>query len=371
MTSDSSRRARPDEHGCALEVRRGRELYENGQYDEARQAFERAIDIQSDSLEAAAGLAKVLIVEGAYADAKDLYEAALNKGLEKSAEHLTNLAICYAFDGEREPARTLMEGAIAVNPLYEPAYGALARHCLIMGDYVAAERYASEGLRLFARNVPCFEARALARLSMLNLQGAEADAHALLELDPESVDGLLCKASVLVARGKASEALAILQRARTIDPQNAEVMLAQGAAHQLKNEAGAAESLYRQAQELEPQNWRIYQSLASLELFVGRNAQGLEDVETALELHDAPSLHYLRGEFLTRLGRSAESQQEFAHATRDNPIDALSWIGLAELEAQEPAARDIAKSHAEMAHALDPTGPAGERARELLRKLLT
>ena len=371
MTSDNHQLWQVGADECRSEVRRGRELYESCQYDEARQAFERAIDIQPDDPEAAAGLAKVLIVEGAYVDAKDIYEAALSNGLEKSAEHLTNLAICYAFEGEREPARTLLEGAVAVDPSYQPAYGALARHCLIMGDYIAAERYATEGLRLFPKNVPCFEARALARLSMLDLQGAEVDAHRLLAFDPESVDGLLCQAGVLMAFGKVAESGVFLQKAEALEPQNVDVILAKGGAYQLQKKFRESEACYRQAEDLEPYNWRVYQCLASLALQSGKNERGLREVNTALGLQEAPTLHYLRGEFFVRLGRLAEAQHEFTLATQANPLDALSWIGLAEIEVRYPVEHANANAHADKAQTLAPTGSVAERAKAVLSQLRT
>jgi Flp pilus assembly protein TadD len=154
------------------EVRTGEALYSEGNFAKAGEAFERALQVQPAGLEATAGLAKVLLVTGAFADAKDLYTAAFEHGLPATAEHLTNFGLCYAFAGDRPKARELMVAALETDAGYEPAYGALARHCVIMADFEAAELCATEGLGRFPNNLPCLEARALARLSMLNLAGA-------------------------------------------------------------------------------------------------------------------------------------------------------------------------------------------------------
>lgn len=364
MTSDTS--SFSTSHA---EIRRGNEFYAAGAFDSARLAFERAIESKPDDPHAAAGLAKVLILEGAFTDAKELYEAAFGAGLEKSAEHLMNFAICYAFEGDRASARTLLEGAVAVDPSYEPAYGALARHCEIMGDYVAAERYATEGLRLFPANVPCYETRAAARLAMLKFDGTATDADAALRLDPKSVDAMLCKAAVLIARQRTPEAVDVLGQAQDIEPENAEVVLALGNAHQLTGQLELAESSYQRARELEPANWRVYQSFAGLELVRGNAAAGLENAELALELQDAPILRFLRGSFLAKLGRGPEAKEEFSKATAANPLDALSWVGLAELEAAQAADRTAALQHAREALKLDPDGVAGERAQRVIQRL--
>jgi len=348
-----------------VEVRRGQELLEAGEIEPAREAFERAIDLQPDHVLAAVGLAQALLAEGAFTDAKDLYEAAFAAGLEKSARHLTNLGICYAFEGERPTARTLIEGAIATDPNYEPAYGALARHCVIMGDHRAAERYATEGLRLFPVNLPCREARALARLAMLNLDAAAADAESALQLDPQSVDALQCKAAVLLARQQVGPALEVLQQAESIAPDDAEVLLSAGSAHQIVGDFEAAEERFQKAREFEPANWRVYQALAALALVREEAAAGLEHVDLALELQDAPVLHYLRGALLRLEGRDGEAKEEFKRATQASPIDALSWVELAELEARVPAERAAAIEHARAAERLDPEGEVGKRSRRV------
>lgn len=346
----------------------GDTLYESDNFDGARRAYEQAIDIKPDSPEAAGGLAKILLIDGCFSDAKDLYEAAMNNGLEKSAENLTNLGICYAFEGDGKDARTLLEGAVAVDPAYEPAYGALARHCMIMGDYDAADRYATEGLRIFPQNIPCLEARALAHLARLDMDQAETDAVALLLLDKDSVDGRLCLASVRMARQRIPEAITILQQARDIEPQNVEVLLALGNAYQMHGQLWKVDPCYNQAEKLNPTNWRVYQSRAGLCLIRDQWEQGLKQVDIALELYDAPVLRYLRGSLLSGMGKSAEAVVEFKLAVKQNPLDALSWISMAELEDRVPAERAKAIEHARKALSLAGSGPVADRANRVLSK---
>lgn len=349
-------------------LREGQSLYSAADYAASEKLFARAVDAFPERPEGIAWLAKARMSLGSPADAMVLYERAFAKGLEKNAEHLTNLAICHAFKGDRDNARTLLEGAVAIDPFYEPAYGALARHCLIMGDYKAAVRYATEGVHLFPNNVPCFEARALARLAMLDLDGANEDALKATELDPKSTDGMLCQSNVLLARSQPSKAIELLERARQNDPDNCEVLLTLGNAFQMDRRLADAESCFRRASELQPLNWRVYQCLAALELIRENPEPGLDYVEAALELQNAPVLHCLRGSCLAKLSRPEEAKGEFALATAANPLDAISWVSLAGIEAENPQERTKAVEHAKRALALEPNGPVGERARQILRQ---
>ena len=357
----------PSEYQNNIQV--GQSLYLKADYGAAEKLFAKTMNSYPDKPEAIAWFAKVRLSQGSPSDARTLYETAFAKGLEKSSEHLTNLAICYAFQGNRDGARTLLEGAIATDATYEPAYGALARHCVIMGDYEAAERYASAGIKRFPSNVPCFESRALARLAMLNLDGADADAQKSLELDAKSTDGLLCKASVLMAKGKLIEGQNLLEQARVNEPNNCEVLLSLGSALQSNGQLEKAESSFRDAFKLQPLNWRVYQCLASLELRRNKSALGLDYVNAALELRDAPVLHYLRGALLVQLSRWNEAKAEFTLATAANPLDVLSWISLAEIEAQNPSERNPAIEHARKVLELDQNDSSADRARQILKKL--
>lgn len=365
----SKRSSSPASGDYQAEVRMGKSLYEKGRYEEARQAFERAILLKNNGTEAAVGLAKILLMEGAHADARDLYEAALTHGLEQSPEHFTNLGICYAFDGERAKARIMLEAAIAVDESYEPAYGALAHHCVIMGDYEAAESFATDGLKRFPENVPCMEARAKARLLMLDLPAAEQDAASALALDSDSVDAGLCRAAVMLAQGERDEAIKLLETMREREPEDVEVLLVLGNACQMQRQFKRAETCYAAAIEKEPMNWRVFQSLATLELMRGNPANSLVCIDMALELQDAPVLHCLRGTALSRLRRHDEAKSEFKLAVKANRFDAASWIGLAELEGKKRSERAKAVADAERALELDPEGSVGERARRLLQQL--
>jgi tetratricopeptide (TPR) repeat protein len=344
----------------------GDSLYERDEFEGARLAYERAIEIKPDSPEAAGRLAKVLLGEGAFSDAKELYEAAMNNGLVKSAENLANLGICYAFEGEGATARTLLEGAVAVDATYEPAIGALARHCLIMTDFEAADRYATEGLRRFPRNVPCMEARALARLAKMDFQRAEADALKLLSMDRDSVDGRLCLAGVHLVNMRCAEAISILREAEQLDPTNDEVFLVLGSAYQSDGQLAEADSCYREAKSLAPMNWRVYQALAGLDFDREQWEQGLRHVDLALELNDAPILHQLRGSFLTRVGDDRSAVAEFKNSTSANPLDAISWVSMAEIEIRDSSSRVSARQHAHRALELSPDGPVAERAQRVL-----
>ena len=351
------------------EVQRAEALLRDAEYDAARIAFENAINLKPNSPSAAAGLAKVLLVQGAFVDAKKLYGAAFNNGLEKSAEHLTNLAICCALNGEQKNARTLLEGAISVDASYRPAYGALAKHCVVMGDYVAAERYASEGLRIFPNDLPCFEARSLARVSVRNFDGSYADAEEALKLNARSVDGMLCKASVLATRGDLTKAKALLENALQIEPANIEVILTLGNVCQIEGDTEKAEACFQNGLNLHPLDWRVYYFLALLDLLKSRFAEGLSHVDKAIQLQDVPFLHCVRGNLLVKLGRLDEAKMEFTIAATTNPSDVYSLIGLAEIESQNPAERSQAVEHAKRVLSLDQKGAPAERARQLLKSL--
>ena len=348
----------------------GDALYDADEFDESCRAFERAIDIKPDSPEAAAGLARNLMIQGAYTEAKELLEAAMTHGLPQTAENLSTLAICYAFGGDFERARTLLEAALTVDSTYEPTYGALARLCLDTRDLEACEHYASEGLKRFRDNVPCLESRAQARFLTLNLEGAEADADAAIRLDPESVDALLCKASVLLARGDHDAAIHVLLQAQAAHPTDPDVYNVLGGAYLAHGDVDQAELSHAQALEVDPQSWQALHGLAAVALARHEWEEGLASVDAALEVGGAdPALHFLRGTFLAMLDRREEAAEEFACAVEANPFDGLSYVSLAELEADDSQRLDAAREHALKALELFPDGPVAERAERVLARM--
>lgn len=351
-------------------IQRANALYDQGEYTHARVLYEDAIEIVPGDFRAVTGLAKTLLLEGCYADARQLYEAAFAAGLEHRAEHFCNLGICRAFDGENEAARKLMQGAVALDAFYEPAYGALAALCMNEGDHQAAYRFANEGLRIFPQNVVCLSYRGQARLALLDVDGADADAERALRIEGDEIEAIKCKAGVRIVRQQAQEAIRVLEHAQKNHSEDADLLVMLASAYQMESRYDDEYECLLQALESEPVNYAVHQCFGSWGMASGNHEEGLRHVEIALELREMPMLHFMRGFLLRKMGRDAEALAELEIAAKaNNPQNILCLIEIAELLAILPAGHERSADVARQVLAIDEHGHTADRARQLLTNL--
>jgi tetratricopeptide (TPR) repeat protein len=174
-------------HWGDLWVNKGLVHLGRGQRREAKEAFQRALQLNPDQAQAHNDLGLVLRAEGQRAAARESFLAALRVDPDY-AEARYNLALVLQEGGERGRAREeyLKLVAVSASPSATRDFGALARHDLGAMDF--ADRQYARSERLFRQVVEDAAApaslRARAHLGLglaLLAQGRAAEAGASLE----------------------------------------------------------------------------------------------------------------------------------------------------------------------------------------------
>ena len=149
-----------------------------------RAEFERALQLQPDSVEAVGGLVALDLARRDYTSARARIEARVASG--PTAALLTLAGRTYAASGDLLSAERLLRRAIDLDSTYLAAYGALGRLYVDQGKLAAAR----EEFEVMARRAP----QSVAVLTMIgiifqaegNVESARARFERALEIDPEA-----------------------------------------------------------------------------------------------------------------------------------------------------------------------------------------
>jgi cellulose synthase operon protein C len=234
----------------------GELLERRGEYDEAEQAFERALSLAPDSEDAAVGYAEVFRATGRHAEARELLERAL-KTSPGSAGLRVSLADLLADVGEESSARQHYEKALEVSPGYPRAVLGFGRILLKSGQVEAAQ----------------------AKLHRLY---DFWDAHVA------DLDGMETRDMIAVAVGCAltdnpQDAITVLERALKKDPTNTEALLWEGRLFQERHQPGDAARELSKLLKINPRHAEAHAELAVINLNTARYELATELCGKALE----------------------------------------------------------------------------------------
>jgi tetratricopeptide (TPR) repeat protein len=271
-------------NSAAVHVQLGMLLGRKQQPGEARREFERALQLQPESLEASAGLVALDLSMRRADDARARVDSLVkNPGAKVPAVMLA--ARTYAALGDLKTSEQLLRRALAGDPSYLSAYAALG------------QIYAKQG----------------------RLDAALAEFDALVQRDPKAVAALTLSGMILEAQGKIPEAKGRFERVLQVDaeapvaannlawlyaenggnldvalqlaqtakrklPDTAEVNDTLGYIYYKKNLPALAIPPLRASAEKDPSNATYHYHLGLAYARVGNNAQASESLTRALSL---------------------------------------------------------------------------------------
>lgn len=325
--------------------RLGHALLRAGALDEAESAFQRLIACAPTEWRGLAGLGDVKLRRGDYAAAVHCLEQAVRQDPSaKNAHHLLGMA--YRGMGRMEDAA--LELRLGLNAVVFPMPDAwsetASQHMRLLQDQIdIANAYSQAGspnkaVELLDRALS-FHPRNLALLNNLaiayNRSGQPQKARPLLQrmlqiderylsahitlsfnaqmlgfndealahaekaiaLAPDTPQGYLAKANVLLAMERDVEALAALGTAFSCDPQNAEVQIEMGDVC-LRNLNRPAEAMehYKNASKLDPVFAPVHVRVADLQIKLGETNEARASLQTLRRISpNAPELAVLEG----------------------------------------------------------------------------
>ncbi|XP_010261923.1 PREDICTED: protein CTR9 homolog [Nelumbo nucifera] len=270
---------------CPGAVRLGLGLcrYKLGQFEKARQAFQRVLQLDPENVEALVALG-IMDLHTNEADG-------IRKGMEKMqqafeiypycAMSLNYLANHFFFTGQHFLVEQLTETALAVTnhgPMKSHSYYNLARSYHSKGDYEKAGMYYMASVKEINKPhefVLPFYGLGQVQLKLGDFRSSLSNFEKVLEVYPENCETLKAVGHIYVQLGQTDKALEILRKATRIDPRDAQAFLELGELL-ISSDAGAALEAFRTARTL--------------------LKKGGEEVPIEL-LNNIGVLHFERGEF--------------------------------------------------------------------------
>ncbi|CAO2823169.1 unnamed protein product [Amaranthus hypochondriacus] len=289
---------------CPGAVRLGIGLcrYKLGQFEKARQAFERVMQLDPENVEAHVALGVLDL------HANDA--VGIRRGMERmllafeiypyNALSLNYLANHFFFTGQHFLVEQLTETALAVTnhgPTKAHSYYNLARSYHSKGDYEKAGRYYMASVKESSKPqefVLPFYGLGQVQLKLGDYRSALSNFEKVLEVYPENCETLKALGHIYAILQHTDKALEVLRKVTRIEPRDAQAFLDLGEIL-ISSDSGAALEAYRTAHSL--------------------LKKGGEDIPIEL-LNNIGVLHFERGEF------------ELAEQTFKDALGSGVWLSL-------------------------------------------
>lgn len=280
-TLDAMAQQHPEPKG--VERLRGEAFYLNSKFENADDAFQKAIAQTPDDKEAIQLRGVTLFRMGKPADAIPL--------LERSHENLTNLnldgayvlALCYMNVHKLDEARRYFASLYRLQPDSAPAYLLLARMLIRWQNSPAAKEMAQKAIALNPR-IP--------------------EAHLLV-------------GQVALGEGQLDEALSEFEHEATLNPMYGPVYDRLGDTYMQKNQLDKAQDALNQALLLEPDATGPYILLGQVLLKQNNPATAVIYLKRAVQMDPGNEFsHYFLGQAYRDLGKKQESILEFQSAAK-------------------------------------------------------
>lgn len=366
-----------------------------GEFDQARQAFQHAVEKEPNNAEAAGNLANMLVMEGNVPEARKVLDGVLEtrpkhfRTLMASAE----LAI-RAWDGDK--AEALWRRAVEVSPDAPQPRIALSNHytqtnratdALALAEPALAKNPKSVGLlatvgqarvrtgdltgaletfRRLTALAPTSPRAQVLLMRALEINGRIAEAldaaKQALALDPSNLQARLGEVRILAQLGRLDDAKANLEALKTELPDQAELLLLEGRIALVERRGDDAVAAYRKAFLLQRNNGTLIE--LSQALFATGKAKEVLDMIQAW-LKDYPQDVLVRGtlaEAQVAVGLLAEADKQYVMIlgltpTNVRALNNLAWVRMS-LDKKDEAvglarkARTVAPESASVADTL-------------------
>ena len=338
-------------------------------------------------------LARAYLAEGDYANAENLYRAAIGKNKTQQLAY-TELYQLYMFQRKPDDGERILKLAFQNNPQqygyltllaahyfgtkrrdqmagvldqiksnakeYDGAYLTVGDFYLRVGDGDSAIREYREGIDKDAKKKAAYRKRII---EVLMRQGKRSEAAqlnaALLKENPKDNDAQNLEASLMLDRGDVNQALGELQGVVTRTPENPIARYNLGRAHVARGEWEQARQQFQKAIELRPDYLLARIALAELEMKRAEYDAALKTTQQILAI-DPGNLNARLIESAALLGQRkfGDSRQVLDSMIRTNPSspDVLFQIGVVNLaENKYKEAQDAF----ERAYQLNPANSRG------------
>src|SRR6266496_3358477 len=249
-----------------------------GEWQKARESFEKAHQLDPKSVVALIGLGQISVEMKDFVSARKYYEEALK--LEPNGQYA---------QGAKEALRKLKkkpEDRQASQPNLKEANGYNERGIAkgVKGDIDGAIADFTRAIELYPKYSTAYTNRGLAKKNKGDLDGAIADCNRAIELDPKDAGAYSNRGIAKQAQGDLKGAIADYTRAIELDPKYAPAYSTRGLAKKNKGDLNEAITDYTRAVELDPKYVNAYYNRGFAKRAKGDIDGAIVDYNRAIEL---------------------------------------------------------------------------------------
>jgi len=293
---------------------RGKELYFQGQLEEALNALEKALELDPEYVDAWNGKGIVLDDLGRYEEAIEAYDKALALDPE-FAYAWNNKGNALGNLGRYEEAIEAYDKALALDPEYADAWYNKGIALGNLDRYEEAIEAYEKALALDSGYVAAWNNKGNALYNLGQYEEAIEAYEKALALDPEYADAWYNKGNALVNLGRYEEAIEAYDKALALDPEYADAWNGKGVALDGLDRYEEAIEAYEKALALDPEYADAWSNKGEALYNLSRYEEALPLYENATELDPQfPEAWKGKGNCLKSLNRTSEASMAFARA---------------------------------------------------------
>ena len=340
-------------------------LNETGELEKALEAYDKAIEVDSDYPNTHWNKSYSLWLAERYEEA----EKAARDGIKRapqSAEAWLNLGTAIVKQGRREEAVEAWEKAVEINPEFGFAWNNLGNVLRELGQLESSEEKCRKALELSPEHAQAMNNLANALLDLGNTEEAEelyrkaiaqepdyAEAHnnlcialirqsryeeaihearVAVSYNKNYVEALMNMSVAYKSLGRLEEAEKAIETAVALDSESAEVRIEMADILFMRDRYAEAEIELEKAQELKADSTHVFLRLSHVLERGNKIEEALEAVDKAVELNPEMPEAYLRKGSICHVANRIDEAKEYLNKTLEmSPNQPLALLSLAEL----------------------------------------
>jgi superkiller protein 3 len=207
-------------HAAKNGILNGAFLFDQGKYDEAIQAFNKALEIDPKNADAWTGKGQALIKQEKYNDAIQAFDRSLEIDPKNARTWILEGTAFLFYQGKYDKAVQAFDKALEIDPKNSIAWHFKGRTLFNQEKYSDAIQAFDKALETDPNNVTAWHFKGETLIHQEKYDEAVQAFNKALEIDPKNADAWTGKGQALIKQGKHNEALLALKTAVEIDPQN-------------------------------------------------------------------------------------------------------------------------------------------------------
>jgi len=261
----------------------GNALQEQGELEEAIEAYNQALALKPDYAEAYNNMGNALKKQGKSIEAIEAYKKAL--ALKPNyAEAYNNMGTVLQEQGELEEAIDAYKKALALKPDYAEAYYNMGNTLQEQGKLEEAMEALNKALSLKPNYAEAYNNMGTALQEQGELEEAIEAYKKALALKPDFAKAYYNMGTVLQEQGKLEEAIEVYKKALSLKPDYAEAYNNMGIALQEQGKLEEAIEVYKKALSLKPDYAEAYNNMGNALKDQGKLEEAIEAYKDALSL---------------------------------------------------------------------------------------